>query len=246
SGTLSGGTTSITVSTLSVGTHNITASYVGNSTFAGSTSSVLQQTVNQGSTAAATTTTVTSSANPPNARQPVSFTATVTPSTGLVNFVNFETGDFSQTASHTSSGTAIVTSPTLNGKYALQLARSSSIANVEIRQSGTTNYNLPTAYYQFLFEYTSNPGEGGVVNFHDTASGFKAALHLSPDNKLLFYDSTSTLRGTGSTVLQAGQVYALSAKIGTGTSAAWEVRINGTTEMSGTNNLGGNNNGSVK
>src|SRR5205823_5353103 len=116
------------------------------------------------------------------------------------------------TATHTASGTSIVTSPPVDGTYSLRLQRSNSYANVEIRQSGTTYYNLPTVYYQFLFEYTSNPAEGGVVNFQDTASGFKATLHLSAADKLLFYDSSGTLRGTGSTVLQAGQVYVLSAK----------------------------------
>src|SRR5439155_8219251 len=158
--------------------------------------------------------------------------------------VNFETGNFSQTAAHT--GGSIVTSPALHGTYSLQLARSNSIANAEIRQSGSTYYNLATAYYSFLFESTSNPSEGGIVNFQDAASGYKAALHLSPAGKLLFYNFSGNLLATGSTVLASGQVYTISAKIGTGTNAAWEVRVNGTVELSGTGNLGTNNNGSVK
>src|SRR5262249_54723843 len=152
-------------------------------------------------------------------------------------------GDFSQAATHTNG--AIVTSPALDGTYSLQLQRSNSVANYEIRQSGTTYYNLPTAYYQFLFEYTSNPREGGIVNLLDTAGGLKGALHLSAAGKLLFYDSSGTLRGTGTTVLTTGQVYVLSAKITTGSNAAWEIRINSTVEMSGTNDLGANNNGSL-
>jgi sugar lactone lactonase YvrE len=193
---------------------------------------------------AATATTVTSSANPQIAGQPVRWTATVTAATGAVNFVNFESGDFSQTASHV--GGAIVTSPALSGTYSLELQRNGSVANVEIRQSGTTYYNLPIAYYRFLFEYTANPGEGGVVNFQDTSSGFKAALHLSSTGQLLFYDSSGNLIATGTTTLVSGQVYALSAMIGTGSNAAWQIEINGTVEMSGTGNLGGGNNGSLK
>src|SRR5439155_3887549 len=158
--------------------------------------------------------------------------------------VNFETGNFSQTAAHT--GGSIVTSPALDGTYSLQLARSNSIANAEIRQSGSTYYNLATAYYSFLFESTSNPGEGGVVNFQDTASGYKAALHLSPTGKIQFYNINGQLLATGSTTLVSGQAYTISTKIGTGTNAAWEVRINGNVEMSGTGNLGTNNNGSIK
>jgi hypothetical protein len=58
---------------LSVGTHAITAVYDGDSTFAGSTSSILNQTVNK----AGTTTTLTSSLNPSVFGQAVTFTAVV-------------------------------------------------------------------------------------------------------------------------------------------------------------------------
>jgi hypothetical protein len=241
----SGGVTTATLSlaTLSAGTHTITASYSGDSNYLISSGN-LTQTVTPAPTGTSTTTTVSSSANPQTAGQPVSWTATVAAATGAVNFVNFETGDFSQTASHV--GGSIVTSPALSGTYSLQLQRNNSVANVEIRQSGTTYYNLPTAYYRFLFEYTSNPGEGGIVNFQDTASGFKAALHLSSTGKLLFYDSSGNLIATGTTTLVSGQVYAISAMIGTGSTAAWQIEINGTVEMSGSGNLGSNNNGSLK
>jgi hypothetical protein len=240
----SGGTATATFTTsgLTVGSHNITASYGGDSTFASSTSAALTQTVNNPTTAG-TTTTVTSSANPQTAGQPASWTATVA-AAGSVNFVNFETGDFSQAATHT--GGAIVASPLLDGMFSLQLQRSSSVANYEIRESGATYYNLPTAYYSFLFESTSNSGEGGIVNFQDTGSGFKAALHLSPTNTLEFYDRTGTVLAIGNTVLASGQVYTISAMIGTGSAGAWEIRINGNLEMSGTGSLGTNNNGSLK
>jgi hypothetical protein len=239
-----GSATSAPTTTLSIGTHTVTASYSGDSLYLASSDS-LQQTVNGSpATATTTTTTVTSSANPQTAGQQVSWTATVTTATGAVNFVNFESGDFSQAASHV--GGAIVSSPVLGGTYALQLQRSGSVANYEIRQSGTTYYNLATAYYRFLFEITSNPGEGGVVNFQDTASGFKAALHLSAANKLLFYGSTGTPLGTGSTTLVSGKVYDISAMIGTGSNAAWEILVNGSIDMSGTANLGSANNGSLR
>jgi hypothetical protein len=239
-----GGITTATFFTagLGVGTHTITASYAGNGNFLGSGATV-SQVVNNAS-ATATTTTVTSSANPQTAAQPVRWTATVTAATGSVNFVNFETGDFSQAASHI--GGAIVTGSALSGTYSLQLQRTGSVANYEIRQSGTTYYNLSTAYYRFLFESTSNPGEGGVVNFQDISSGYKAALHLSSANKFLFYGSTGALLGTGTTVLASGQVYAISAMIGSGSNAAWQILINGSVEMSGTGNLGTANNGSLK
>jgi predicted secreted protein len=67
------GHATISISTLAVGSHTITASYVGDSNFTVSVSPALTQTVNQ----AATKTTVTSSANPSGSGKPVTFTATV-------------------------------------------------------------------------------------------------------------------------------------------------------------------------
>jgi hypothetical protein len=74
-GTLSGGTATFTTSTLKAGTNSITAVYGGDSNFNGSTSKAVKQVVNK----ATTTTALTSSLNPSNFGQSVTFTATVTP-----------------------------------------------------------------------------------------------------------------------------------------------------------------------
>ena len=71
--TLSGGQASFTTSSLSVGSHNITAAYGGDANFTASTSTVLPQTVNKASTA----TVLTSSPNPSVLNKSVTFTATV-------------------------------------------------------------------------------------------------------------------------------------------------------------------------
>ena len=88
SGTLSSSQTGILISTLSVGVHNLTAVYLGDGNFVGSTSPVLVQTVNR----AATTTTVTSGLNPSTFGQTVTFNANVTSSggtaTGTVTFLD--------------------------------------------------------------------------------------------------------------------------------------------------------------
>src|SRR5204863_9497825 len=94
--------------------------------------------------------------------------------------------------------------------YTSHFRPSNSIANVEIRQSGTTYYNLPTVYYQFLFEYSCRRRHTGVLRDWGSDVCSNDVLHLSAADKLLFYDGSGTLRGTGSTVLQAGQVYVLS------------------------------------
>ena len=79
-------------STLSIGTHSITATYNGTADFAPSTSTPLHQVILARS--AATTVTLTSSANPSLFGQPVTFTATVTAASGPVTgTVTFYTDD---------------------------------------------------------------------------------------------------------------------------------------------------------
>jgi uncharacterized repeat protein (TIGR01451 family) len=101
-----------TISTLSLGSHSITAVYSGDSDDLGSTSNAISQAVNQDSTTVA----LTSSVNPSVYGQPVTFTATVsvvspgagTP-TGNVDFVDVTTGTDLGTVALSSNGTASIT-----------------------------------------------------------------------------------------------------------------------------------------
>ena len=68
------GSATFSPSSLSAGSHSITAVYGGDTGFAGSTSNILSQVVQSEST-----TSISSSANPSAAGQLVTFTATVTP-----------------------------------------------------------------------------------------------------------------------------------------------------------------------
>lgn len=113
-GMLSGGQAAFTTSSLSVGSHSITAVYGGDSNFTGSASSVLTQVVNK----AATTTTVSSSANPSLPNQSVTLTATVSvvaPGAGsLTGTVAFNDGTTTlATIALTSAGTAAYTASAL-------------------------------------------------------------------------------------------------------------------------------------
>src|SRR5262245_49138363 len=78
SAVLSSGMASFSTSSLTAGSHSMTARYVGDTNYAGSTSAVLLQTVNQ----IGTSTALTSSAATSTYGQSVTFTATVTPSSG--------------------------------------------------------------------------------------------------------------------------------------------------------------------
>jgi hypothetical protein len=73
------GHATISINTLSVGTHAIVATYAGNTNYASSTSSALSQ----GVQSTPTTTTISSSASPTLAGKPVTFTITVTSSTAI-------------------------------------------------------------------------------------------------------------------------------------------------------------------
>ena len=172
-----------------------------------------------------------------------------------MNGYNFESPNYNQAVSTyglSSNYSNIVSSPVLDsiGPHSLMLSRSGSEENFVIGQGGIYDYNLSTAYYSFLFEYTSNPSEGGICNFQDTGNKFKAALHLSSPSggysNIMFYPlSGSGYPVIGSTPLYAGVVYTISAQIGTGQNAPWQVLIYGKIEMSGTVNQGTVNNGSI-
>jgi hypothetical protein len=133
---LSGGKATLSTSALLVGPHSITANYNGDTNYAGSTSSVLPQTVNS---LISTTTSLTSSLNPSVRGQQVTFTATVKPSsgagtpTGTVTFLD---------------GSSTLGSSTLNASGVATL----SVANLSVgthsitaRYGGDTNYNGSTS-----------------------------------------------------------------------------------------------------
>jgi hypothetical protein len=111
-GTFSGGLASFTTSTLlPVGANYVRAVYGGDSTLLGSTSKPVDQVVNK----AATTTTLTSSLNPSNVGQSVTFTASVSPQlTGTVKGnVTFYDGSTALLTVALSGGVAKFTTSTL-------------------------------------------------------------------------------------------------------------------------------------
>jgi len=100
---LIGGVATFTKARMRAGTHAITAEYLGDNLSAPSTSPVLNEVVNP----ASTTTQLTSSANPSASGQLVTFTATVTSSTGLN-----PSGNVTFTAGTTTLGTVAVINTT--------------------------------------------------------------------------------------------------------------------------------------
>ena len=110
-GNLSGGKATFNTTTLGAGSHSITAVYGGSQDFAGSTSAVLSQTVNQ----AASSTFVISSLNPSTFGQSVTFTATVISSYGTpTGTVTFKDGSTTLGTGKLSSSQAKFTTSSLS------------------------------------------------------------------------------------------------------------------------------------
>jgi YVTN family beta-propeller protein len=109
--TLSGGVASLTISTLTSGTHKITASYGGATDF-GTSSGSLTQTV--GTTGATTSTTVVSSEPYNPYGHAITLTATVTAGTGTpTGTVTFYNNGTALGTENLSNGTAVLTTSTL-------------------------------------------------------------------------------------------------------------------------------------
>jgi Big-like domain-containing protein len=124
------GFATLSVSSLSAGTHTITARYNGNSTFSSSTSTGISQTVNK----ANTTTTLTSNRNPSNNGQPVTFMATVSPSTATGNMQFFD------------GATLLGSAPLSGGVASLTMSSlSAGSHSVSANYGGDSNYNGSTS-----------------------------------------------------------------------------------------------------
>src|ERR1039458_9620033 len=141
---LSGGTATLSVSGLTIGSHSITASFIGSPNYAASVSTALAQVV----AIAPTSTALIGTPNPANAGQSVTFAATVTPGTSGVptGTVSFFDGSTQIGTSTLSAGSAAVSTSTM-------AAGSHSVTAV---YSGDNNYNSSTSIP--VNELVSTPG----------------------------------------------------------------------------------------
>jgi len=178
-----------TTSNLAPGAHAITAVYSGSTTFAGSTSAVLTETVNL----IATTTTLASSLNPALASQSVTLTATVQAGTGIstTGTVNFMDGSSTLGTATVSNNSAQLTVSTLAvGTHTITAVyggstdfggSTSSPLTQTVNQSGTT-----TTLVSNLNPATFGQGVPFVATVQ-TASGGAAT------GTVTFYDGSTTL-----------------------------------------------------
>jgi len=170
------GISTFAISTLIVGTHNITAAYGGDANFNSSSSPALSQVVQQGNTSAA----LTSSANPSTESQSVTFTATVSSGagvapTGTVKFMDGTTqlgssalngvGVATFSTSALSVGTNSITavySGDSNSDPSTSPALSQSVQKANTTTSLSSAPPLANLNQTVIFTATVTPGGGGV------------------------------------------------------------------------------------
>jgi hypothetical protein len=186
---------SYSTSSLSVGSHSITAAYAGNANFAASTSPAITQNVSAPSLVT-TTTTVTSSLNPSVSGQPVTFTASVTAASGTpagtVNFLDGST--VLTTVTLGSNAQATYTTSSLSvGSHSITAAYSGNATFAASTSGVITQTVTAPAKTNTSTKVTSsqNPSRSGQqVTFTATISESSSA---TPTGTMRFLDGTTTL-----------------------------------------------------
>lgn len=144
-----------------------------------------------------------------------------------------------------SGGTfSIVTSPVNFGTYALRTNPTTTGTGYALvggwaSLGQETGLSAITSFNRFYFRFATLPASGdepiAAISSNNTAAGpFKLEVRINSSGQLVAYDTTPTLLATGTTVLSANTWYMIECKAGKGASAPWEVKINGTSEISGT------------
>lgn len=153
------------------------------------------------------------------------------------------------------SGTGgFVTSPALGAGASLQsnpLTTGTGFATIQgLSTAGLINsfWNAADTYLEFVFQVTTLPSADNepICNVLTTAAAQKIEIRINSSGNLLAYNSGGTLLATGSTALSTGTAYRIGVLCGTGASGSWEVRINGSVEISGTGDLTTTNGGAVQ
>jgi sugar lactone lactonase YvrE len=196
---LNSGQASYTISSFALGSYNMTAVYTGDANFSSNTSPALKQVVNK----VATTTTITSSANPSNLGQAITFTAATISSTGTAppngEVVTFKNGSTTLGTGSLLGGSATFTTSSLApgsdsiiATYAgdTTFAPSTSQATVEVVNKYSTVTTVASS--------GSPSTVGQSVPFTATVSSSSTVV---PTGNVTFKNGTATL---GTKLLSSG------------------------------------------
>ena len=166
---------SFSTSTLSVGTHTITATYGGDSTYSSASSTAFTETINK----AATSTSLSSSLNPSAFGQPVTLTATVAGTSGApapTGTVTFSTaagtlGTATLNGNATSDQATLILSSLAPGSYAITATYAGDGNYSGSSNSFTLTQNVNKANASLALTSSLNPSLAGQsVTFSVTAT----------------------------------------------------------------------------
>lgn len=192
--TLANNTAQLSASSLSVGTHSLTAVYAGDGNLNGSTSTAVSETINQ----ASTSTTVTASPNPTTFNQPISFVITITPAAG---------GTPSGTVTLLDGTNTLATATLFNGgpAHITFSGMAPGAHSISAAYSGDTNFSGSTssAVTETINQASStttvstslNPSTFGQAV--TLTSNVQAPQGITPTGTVTFLDGTATI-GTAS------------------------------------------------
>lgn len=108
-------------------------------------------------------------------------------------------------------------------------------------------FSAATAYYRFYIYVAALPGSGyeAIFNARDSSSGLKLILQIGSDGTLRVLNEIVGTLGTTTETISTSTWTRIEVQVGTGTDAPWELRIDGTTVLSGTSSLLGTNNNAL-
>jgi hypothetical protein len=172
---------------------------------------------------------------------------------GVFQICGFETGDSGE-ANATAGTFSIQSSVKRTGSYALRVnPTTTGTGHYRVggeRVSTAVAFSVATLYGRFYFRYATKPAANNepfmLVADDDVSPNIKMELRLNSAGNILVYDQAGTgLLATGATALAQDTWYLIEFSCGNGASAAYEVKIDGVSEVSGTGNLQADNAGRV-
>jgi len=190
------GQATLTISTLAVGVHSITAVYNGDVTFDTSASAAITQTVNK----TASTTTLSSSINPALFGQPVTFTAALGGNGGIpTGTVTFSDGATMLAIASVMNGQATLTISTLSvGPHSITAVYNGD-SSFGSSNSTTLNQTINKATPTIMLNSSMNPSAfTQAVTLTTTLTGSGG----TPGGTVIFMDGSITL---GTFLLNGGQ-----------------------------------------
>lgn len=168
----------------------------------------------------------------------------------ILNFIGFEQGTVLSTNGSDeyqppTSGASVQSTIKKNGTYSMEFDKVTTATpyvafpfnfDSDGRANVNTN-NKGTVYFTGYFRYSSKPLTGDDVIMNMSGGDPIAELRLKSDGKLVLYDfnnyGTPVSLATSTTALSQDTWYRIGLKIVAGASGSYELKINGTSEFSG-------------